>query len=192
MRIVSMQTRSSQQGYILISTIIIVLLITMLALAGVSFNSTQTRIATNSKDGQIAFQTAEVVLRQVSDIVQSGAFAPVGKLGCGLLGAPVVPTELYATCVGSGLTAATDNEIPLWQTANAPWLAVLPNGTTTFQGGSSQPGAYIVEGMPTNTNVPGSSAGLSLRPYRITVEAWGGVNGAPPQVMLQSIAMGPI
>jgi len=193
MRLPLIRTRSQQRGYILISTIIIVLLITLLALAGVSYNSTQTRVATNSKDGQIAFETAEAVLRQVSDNIASGLYAPLSPPSCSPLGTAAVAGQINAVCAFTGITAATSDVTPLWQTSNPPWTNLLPNGATTYQGNSFQPGQYLVEGLNTFTP-PGNTAaaGGQVRPFRVTVEAWGAVSSnTTPQVMLQSIVFGP-
>jgi type IV pilus assembly protein PilX len=190
MKLPPMRTRPLQQGYILISTIIIVLLITLLALAGVSYNSTQTRIATNSKDGQIAFETAEAVLRQVADNIATGNASMAG-VGCRPMGTAAVAGVINATCE---LMSNLD-ETPLWQTASPPWQFALPNGSATYKGSSSQSAGYIVEGLhpisapASSLSSPGTA---SVRPYRVTVEAWGAISGSAPQVMLQTIVLGPV
>jgi len=178
---------SAERGYILISTIVMVLLITLLALAGVSFNSTQTRIATNSRDSQIAFEAAEATLREVSDYIGIGQVPNTPS--CGNLGDPAIAGVINAVCAGPGISVATADETPLWLSANAPWTTTLPNGGNTYQGNSFQPAAYIVEGLLPQTFLNDQST--QLRPFRITVQAWGGIAGTPPQVMLQTIVLGP-
>lgn len=165
--------RLSQQGYILISTIIMVLLITLLALAGISFNSTQTRIATNSKDYQIAMETAEATIRQVSENVASAAV----NYCTATVAVALTNAKINTECVG------TTDETPLWQQPGTTWLTVLPGGAT-YQGSSSTPGSYIVEMLPTTGSTDNQKT--YNFPMRITVRASGAIS-ATPQVMLQTI-----
>jgi Tfp pilus assembly protein PilX len=187
---------TKQDGYVLISTIILVLLITLLALAGISFNSTQTRIATNSSDSQIAFQTAEAALMQVKQIIiadsLNSSFVTKG-VNC----SSTLPITGAVNGLVGGLIATscppTETSGPLWQSANAGWATGLPGTTATLFKGKSQLVGYIVETL-NQTSFPGNSLGVSssngnvLYPRRITVEASGALN-ATPQVMLQTIVM---
>lgn len=170
--------RASEQGYILISTIIMVLLITLLAFAGISFNSTQTRMATNSKDGQIALQSAEGALRQLSVIVASG-FVNTPCLNPATVA--ITSGQLNTTCVG------TSNQTPLWQAAGTTWFTALPSGTI-YQGDSSTTPSYIIEQLPP-TYVPAYGSN-PLYGIRITVRASGAIS-TTPQVMLQTVVMIP-
>ena len=51
--------RRAQKGYILLMTLILLVMLTVLALAAVSLNSTQTRIAANATDTEISFEKTE-------------------------------------------------------------------------------------------------------------------------------------
>lgn len=181
--------QAKQTGYVLLTTIILVLVMTLLALAGVSLNSTQTRVATNSRDYQIAFETAEAALRQVNGNLIAG----LTDSKCIPSGATVVAGIINYTCQGPGIDTT-----PLWQTNGAPWSSSLQTGAT-YQGDSFQPAQYIVEQLVPKV-APGYGGGSSVGgtvyifPYRVTVLATGAINNGAAgttQVMLQNMLLLP-
>ncbi|MBC7574137.1 MAG: pilus assembly protein PilX, partial [Herminiimonas sp.] len=66
--------RAAMAGVVMPTTVLLLLTITVLALGAISLNSMQTKIATNSADAQIAFQTAEGALNKVQEDVIAGNF----------------------------------------------------------------------------------------------------------------------
>lgn len=152
-----------QCGFILITTFIMVLVLTVMVMGVLSFNTTQTRIAANSSDEQIAFQTAEGALNQAVNNLLAGNYS-----------------NTSFTANTAGLYLFNPNNSPLPSTVN--WTnsgAVI----MSYQGNSSAKAAYIIEALP-----PGIQAGQSMsKPtwvYRITARAVGS-SGAVP-VMLQT------
>ncbi|MFC5474695.1 pilus assembly PilX family protein [Paraherbaspirillum soli] len=153
----------SQRGSVLITTTILVLMLTMMALAALSLNSTQTRIATNAADAQVAFQAAEGALNQAINNVLAGNYAAGGFLAN-----------------TKGLYLFSASSAPLWSSVD--WTsssAVIQS----FQGGSSAPAAFIIEQLPSVIR-PGQNMKTPAQIYRITARAVGASGNSP--VVLQS------
>lgn len=153
----------SQIGSVLILTLIVMLMLTVMAVAEVSLNSTQTRIATNTTDAQVAFQTAEGALNDAKNNLLAGHYAA---------------TSFLANANGFYLFNA--NNAPLWTTVN--WTnanAVV----MSFQGGSRTQAAFFIELLPSVVQA-GQNAGLPTQVYRITARAVGASGNSP--VILQS------
>lgn len=157
--------RTGQRGSVLIISIILILMLTVLGLAMVSLNGTQTKIATNSADALIAFQTAEGVLNQAQALVSAGTYTA---------------KDFSETSPSStGLYVVQPGNAPLWTTID--WTA--NSAVLGFQGSANAPGAYIVELLP-----PFFSKGNNKRKilaFRITARAVGPSGNTP--VMLQSV-----
>jgi type IV pilus assembly protein PilX len=153
---------SSQQGSVLITVIILVLILTVTAISEVSFNSTQTRIATNSADRQIAFMTAEGALSQGINNLLAGTYPTTGFLAN-----------------TSGLFVFNPNNAPLWTTIGWTSSAVIPS----YQGNSNTQGAFFIEQLPSIT-LPGQNMSNHTWIYRITARAVGASGNSP--VILQA------
>ncbi len=153
-----------EQGSTLIVTIILVLLLTILGLGGIAVNSTQTRIATNAADSQIAFQTAEGALRLVQSGLLSGTY----------------PKQNFLANSG-GLYLLQPSNAPLWKTIDWSSSSDVISG---FQGSSSSPSKFFIEQLP--SVVPpgtGFKTPQSISIYRVTARAVGASGGSP--VILQ-------
>jgi len=163
--------RNSQQGFVLVTAIILVLLITILALSMVSLNSTQTRIATNAADSQVAFQTAEAALHQAEDSLISGSIS--------------IPSPCGSISVAGVYCAPSATSTPLWASVN--WTSTTAAVQTGFTGSSSRQGAYIIEQLPVTTTPIGctQNVGNKVSWFRITARAVGASGQSP--VMLQSV-----
>ncbi len=159
----ALRSRHQQRGSVLIITVILVLLLTILGLGTVSLNTMQTRIATNSADAQMSFQTAEGVLNQAQSKLIAGDYA-------------------YANFVAgdNGLYLFDPAVVPVWTTID--WSNASA-AISSFQGKSSMPGAYIIELLPSFVR-PGQSLKRMTRVFRVTARAVGPSGGAP--VLLQS------
>ncbi len=157
-------SRSSQRASVLITTMILLIMLTMLALALVSLNTTQTRIATNSADAQEAYQTAEGAIAQAATNLQAGNYT---------LASFVANTN--------GLYTLNTAAAPIWTTVN--WSNTGAIQCTTC--GASTHAAYIIEYLPP-VIVPGSGP---RHAYRITARALG-ISGKSP-VTLQSTILTP-
>ena len=166
-------SRSSQRASVLITTLILLIMLTVLALGMLSLNTTQTRIATNTADAQQAYQTAEGALNQASLNVQSGSYAMADFLANtnGLYLFDSATAALWTTLTDAG--AGTGG----WSDA-----ASAIQCTTC---GASTNASYIIEYLPP-VAVPGSGP---KRAYRITAHATG-ISGNSP-VMLQGTVLTP-
>jgi len=155
-----------QRGSVLITTLILLIMLTVLGLAMISLNSTQTRIATNSSDAQQAYQTAEGALNEAANNLLAGNYT---------LAAFIANTN--------GLYAFDSTITPRW----APpldWTDSTKVIVCTTCGMGTQ-AAFIIEYMPPS-NVPGVG---TRQVYRVTSRALG-VSGKSP-VILQSTVLTP-
>ncbi len=157
--------RSSQRASVLITTMILLIMLTVLALALISLNTTQTRIATNSADAQEAYQTAEGALNLASSNLQAGNYSLSGF-----------------TANTNGLYIFNSAAAPIWTTV--AWSSAIGAVQCTTCGASTK-AAYIIEYLPA-VNVPGYGP---KHAYRITARALG-ISGKSP-VMLQSTVLTP-
>jgi len=159
--------RSPERGVVLIATAVLLVILTVIALAGVSMISTQTRVATNSADVQVAYQTAEAALSDAQNQLIAGSFVP----------------SAFAQNNG-GLYVFDPSAPPVWSDAHL-WLPANASKvlTSNFQGGSSSAPAYVIEQMPSVIK-PGQDMKRPTQVYRITARATGRSGNAP--VVLQS------
>lgn len=156
-------SRLSQRGSVLIITLLLMLMLTVIAVTQISFNSTQTHIATNTADAQIAFQTAEGVLNEATNTLLAGNIALAGFMAN-----------------TNGLYLHNPTNASLWSTVD--WTnanAVI----RSYQGGSSAQGAYLIELLPSVVKA-GQNASIPTQVYRITARAVGASGNSP--VILQS------
>ena len=151
------------RGSVLIITLLLLLMLTIMAVAQVSFNTTQTHIATNTADVQVAFQTAEGALNEAVNNLLAGNFPANNILSN-----------------ANGLYLFDQNNAPVWSTvdwnnANAVILS--------FQGNSNAQASYMIEQLPSVVH-PGQNANAPAQVYRITSHAVGASGNA--SVILQS------
>lgn len=156
--------RASQRGAVLLTTVILLIVLTLGALAAVSMNSTQTRVATNSADNQVAYQTAEGALGEAEKNLIAGAYSP---------------SSFVANT--NGLYVLDPAATPVW--ANPSIWTTTGATIQGFQGGSSAGAQYVIEKLPPVT-MPGQSMKTPVQVYRITARALGKSGRSP--VILQS------
>ena len=162
-----------QTGFVLVSALILLVVLTILALAGVSLNSSQARMAANTSAQAAAFQAAEGALSLAQQQLLVGTYTAGSFIGNG--------NGLYV------LNTAAPS--PVWQTVNwtsgsacsgavltASWSG-MPSGVTV---------CYLIEQLP-NVVLPGQSASMNTQVYRITSYATQANGGQP--VMLQSLLL---
>lgn len=159
----TISSRFLQQGSVLILTLLLMVMLTVIAITQVNFNSTQTHIATNTADSQVAFQTAEGALNEATNHLIAGTY----------------PTTSFLSNT-NGLYYFNQNNAPLWTTVD--WTnsnAVI----LSFQGKSSAPGAYMIEQLP-SVILPGQNANSPAQVFRITAHGVGASGSSP--ITLQS------
>lgn len=148
-----MSSLTREKGSILVISLLLMLSLTIIAVSQVSFNSTQSRIAANTADSHVAFQTAEGAINEAINNLLAGSYATASFLSN-----------------TNGLYFYNASAAPLWTTIN--WTsnsAVI----SSFQGSSSAQAVFFIELLPSvikrgqNSNVP-------TQVYRITARAVGG------------------
>jgi type IV pilus assembly protein PilX len=153
----------NQQGSVLILTLLLLVMLTVVAVTQVNFNRTQTHIATNTADSQVAFQTAEGALNEATNNLIAGNFTTTSFLSN-----------------ANGLYYFNQNNAPMW--ANVDWTssnAII----LSFKGQSSARGAYMIEQLP-SVILPGQNANSPAQVFRITAHG-AGASGSSP-ITLQS------
>lgn len=154
--------RLSQQGSILIISLILLLALTVIAISQITFNSTQTHIAANSSDSHVAFETAEGALNQATNSLFAGTY----------------PTANFLSNT-NGLYFYSASDAPLWTTIDwtSPAAVIM-----SFQGSSNAQAAYFIELLPSVVQ-GGQTSSTPTQVYRITARAVGASGGSP--VILQ-------
>ncbi|BAP89509.1 uncharacterized protein E1O_23780 [Burkholderiales bacterium GJ-E10] len=157
------------RGFVLVTALLLVLILTLLAVGGVSLFGAQVRTAANVASQEIAFQAAEAALQQAQTNLLSGAY----------------PLSLFARNSG-GLYETVPTSPPVWTTVS--WTstsAVIPVTALTGLPSGVQ-GAYLIELMPPVV-VRGGTLTTPSNVYRITAEGTQATGGAP--VILQSVVI---
>ncbi|WP_419421279.1 pilus assembly PilX family protein (plasmid) [Legionella sp. D16C41] len=152
---------SLKQGSALIVTLILLFLLSILAIRAASFNSIQTRIATNAYDALIAFSTAEGALNDGINKLLTGTYSP---------------TSFAAN--QNGLYLFNPNTSPPWT------MTTWPTAIQSYQGNSNTNATYFIEQLPSVT-MPGQNMARPTQIYRITARAVG-ASGTQP-IILQTI-----
>lgn len=202
MSMIHTRSYAPPKGFALITALVMLLVITVLALAGARLALDSKRISRNQRDNSIAFQAAEAALRDAERDISSGIrtdlFVQTSNQGFASDGCNSGTAQTKTSL--RGLCGTTDESNPVWNTVS--WK---DNGTTsvtvaygdftgqTFPIGNgvlpSQLPRYIIEVLQdksvgqTADQVAGSSNPRSYF-YRITAVGWGPYGSAP--VMLQS------
>lgn len=139
-------SQSRQQGYVLLTTLILMIMLTMLALTQVSLNTTQTRVATNVTDTEITFEKTEGAVNEAINSINNGTYIAASFLNN-----------------SNGLYLYNQNSSPLWKTVNWSSGAVI----NSFQGKSGNQASYFIEKLPSVCQ-PGQNCKTPTNIYRIT------------------------
>lgn len=151
-----------QTGYILLLTMILLTMITVLALANVSLNTTQTRIAANATDTEMSLEKTEGALNEAINKLMNGTYTAANFLQN-----------------NSGLYILDVDNPPTWTTIKWSDSASVIN---SFQGDTNSQASYIIEKLP-SVSTPGQSMNKVTNVYRITARSVG-ANGSV--IMLQN------
>jgi type IV pilus assembly protein PilX len=148
-------SQSKQSGFVMLTTLIFMIMLTVLALTQVSLNTSQTRVAANQTDTEITFEKTEGAINQAINNLNNGTYLPINFLNN-----------------NNGLYMFNPNAAPLWTTINWSSAGAVIN---SFQGSSGPQASYIIEKLPT-VSLRGQSANTSQNPtnfYRITARSLG-------------------
>ena len=171
-RPITTQPLHTQQGAALVISLILLVIMTIIGLAGIRGITQQERMATQSFDRSLAFQATEAALREIESLVE--AKQPTPAAGCALVDglmrcAPPAPTDT-----------------PRWlDSAFTSWT----NATVVGSGAQKVTPQYFVEYMGNNFECqPGAgvATGITCKRYRITARSHDGTD-TRSAVMLQSI-----
>lgn len=181
--------RRHEGGTVLIITLVMLMVLTMLVLAAMSANTSEERMAGNSRDWTTAFQAAEAALRDAEkDIAAGTRISGV--------------TNFASGCSDTGLCLLSQTGTPNWIALNAAdqgWIGSAGSSTSksvrygTFTSAAaldkvaSQP-RYIIEAMPVQQE--SQKQGKSGAPvidyfYRVTAVGFG--QNISSRVMLQAV-----
>lgn len=163
-----------QRGFVLLTALVMLLVLTLIALVAMSFEANQARVAGNTANAQIAFETAEGALRIAEGSLLSSTYA----------------ANQFVTGGANGLYLFNPLSQPIWSQSST-WGGgnVIVSG---FTGQSATAALVVIEQLP-SVSLPGQNLASiqygggspPARVYRITARAVG-ANGKAP-VMVQSI-----
>lgn len=162
-------TLTRQTGVALITAMIFLVVLTLLATAGMRGTLLEERMAANSRNHDLAFQAAEAALREGILEVQNGTITPTSGFTSACPGGLCLPST-------TGIDNATA-VFPFGQTT--PSASAMTYSGTALSSVANQP-QYIVELLPDTAIPPGNSLGGgrtnpsgTATPYRITARGWG-------------------
>ena len=168
-----------EQGAVLITGLVFLLVLTMLGISAMSINALEERMAGNSRDLNLAFQAAESGLRDAElDIL-----------------ANISPASGFDASCTNGLCLPPSASTPLaqsidWNDASITRAYGAYTGVSPLEMVSAQP-RYIIEVLPALPAGPGQSIATGIKPasggmaYRISALGVGGRSES--RVILQSL-----
>lgn len=159
--------KQEHRGFALFIALIILMVLSIFSVSQVSKNSILTRIAANSVDAMIAFQTAEGALNQGVNQLAAGNYSVNNFVSN-----------------SNGLYLLSPTTAPAWSTIN--WSG--SQAIQSYQGQSNTAGAYVIEQLPSVT-IGGQSMARPALVYRVTARGVGASGGAP--VILQALVQIP-
>lgn len=165
---VPIRHKMPQQGVALVISLILLVIMTLVGLAGLRTVTLEEKMTANTYDRSLSFQSTESALREAEAIVAATVPTPVAGTTCagGVCGAPAV------------------TDTPRWEdTAFTGWQ----NASTVVSGSISITPQYIIEYMGgTYPCTPGDSKDtLDCKRYRITARSNAGDDRAV--IILQSM-----
>ena len=174
-----------QRGAALIVSLLILLVLTLLGVTAMTTSTQQEKMATNSREYNMAFQAAESALRDGESEVQNNS-----------------PAGYSADCTGGGngnggLCLPSTNGVAIWSSIG--WDSATSRAYGAKTGATALlditiPPRYIIEKLPPAV-LPGQGGGISqgscygcnptVQNYRVTAQG-SGANGTG-RTMLQSV-----
>lgn len=158
----NLQYKSKQSGAVLFVSLILLLIMTLLGIAGMQTTILEEKMAGNYRDQTIAFQAAESALRDAEKDIRSTRISG--------------HSDMTSTCT-NGLCYNNGKNIPtIWADAAKMANAVdygTYTGTDNLPGVASQP-KYLIVGVP--FLAPGAASPKNA--YSVTVVAEGGSSSA--------------
>lgn len=166
-----------QRGVALITGLIFMVVLTLVAMAGMRTTLMEQRMATNARNRDMAFQAAEAALRGGIAALRGGTIL---KINFPAVGAGCTTSAPKGLCRPAAIGAP-----PIWNTVFPPGQATMSSQAMTHVAIASPLVAnspqYIIELLP-DVQAPGGSLGQMVTPYRITARGWGRTSEAQATV----------
>jgi type IV pilus assembly protein PilX len=182
----AMLNKQKQEGIVLFMSLVMLLLLTVLGVSSIQTTSLQQRMARNANDGNLAFQAAELALKDGENLLQGlNSLIVFGDAGAPATLAPNQANGYYYEA-GPGLT-------PNWLRPGV-WNGAAPFSrvsNTAMTGVNAQP-RYIVEHVKTVItdadtlnldNIGQDTGGGRTEIFRVTARGTGATETA--QAMIQ-------
>jgi type IV pilus assembly protein PilX len=160
-----------QDGIVLVTSLIILVVMTLFAVTAVRMVSQQERMAGYSYDRGLAFQAAEAALREAEMNIETTKPQPAVGAACALMGAAKVQT---CPAPAANVTRWTDP-------AFAGWVGATKVGATTLAVTPEYFVEYLGKTFPCTT---APLAPLTCKRYRVTARAG---DAGRAKVMVQSM-----
>lgn len=147
----------TSRGSVLILALVLLIMLTLMAVTEMSINTVETRVATNSADQQVAFQTTEGAINEATNNLLAGLYSNGSFMSN-----------------ANGLYLFDPTTPPLWTTID--WnssSAVIKS----FKGSSIAQSSYIIEQLPSIIQ-GGQSMNSPAYVYRITARGVGASGNA--------------
>lgn len=160
--------RQKHKGSVLLVSLIMLLLLTLVAVAGMQGTILQERMTGNLRDRDLAFQAAEAALREAENFLEGGPGVNFGN--------------------ANGLYDVNNANRPDWETSSTSDGSGAIDYTGNFQGVADQPKYYIEEIATLQPAGTETETGVALPPvsyYRITALGFGG--SATTSVVITSV-----
>lgn len=156
----------AQRGTALVMTLVFLVLLTMLGIAGINTSTLEERMAGNTKDQNLSFQAAETALRAAETWVESTTAATqlAANNAYGLYNPSTSGTEVWDSVIWTGANVVTYPGVP-----GAPAAGTL--------GDVSIRPKYIIELLTTEALSPGTRVTV-----RITARGTGASNNTVSMV----------
>lgn len=155
--------RQKQKGFLMITTLILLAMLTTIGVSQVSINNTQTQVTTNSTDAEISFEKTEGAVNEAINKMLDHAYTNSNFAGN-----------------SNGLYLFNQNEKPIWQTVK--WDSAT-SVIRSFNGLNGAQANYVIEQLPSVVQ-PGQSMRVLTRIYRITGRSVG--QNGNSSVLIQS------
>jgi type IV pilus assembly protein PilX len=120
----------AQRGAALITALLLLLVMTILAVTVMQMSRMQERMAGNTRDSNVAFESAEAALRNAETLIGKQAVAPIT--------CSAAPCQFWA----DGSVGDVANQPKDWWTANATAFA---DGTGSAMTGVAENPLYVIE-----------------------------------------------
>lgn len=141
--------RKTEQGFILITTLVLLIILTILGVSQISINSTQTQVATNVADSENTFEKTEGAVNDAINKMLAHSY-----------------TASNFASNANGLYLFNQSNTPIWQTVTWSCSAVI----SSFSGLNGAQSSYLIEQLPSVAQ-PGQNMKSLTKVYRITARA---------------------